>query len=184
MFPSTIDGYTVTTIGWDVFGKIHVGGFADDNWITKVTIPATVTAFENDVFGKANLSECIFENRDNITYLMDRTFRTTDWERMDALSNGGLCIVGTVVAGIYADGDVVIPDGVTMISGRPFQDTGYGEGLTSITIPASVTYIGGNAQDFFDVGDHSVEGVVIKCYAGSYAETFAKDNNYAYQIIE
>ena len=178
VFPSTIHGYTVISIGWDVLSKIHKGGFEDDCWVTKVTIPATVESFENDIFRVPKiLDTVIFEDESKITYIMDRCFRGTKWEENRAYDNDGFCMVNNIVCAIYTDGDVVIPDGATMITGRPFEDTEYGPDVTSITIPSSVKIIGDKLMN--DVNPDAV----IKCEAGSEAEAYAKKNGFKYEII-
>ena len=66
--------------------------------------------------------------------------------------------------------DVVIPDSVTEIGDYAFSMC---SGLKSITIPKSVTQIGGSA--FSDA--------VIWGYAGSYAETWAREHSHAFQRL-
>ena len=177
VLPSTIHGYTVVGIGWDVFGKIHEGGLSDDNWLTKVTIPGTVEFFENDVFRDAmGCTEIIFEDESKITRIDDLCFRKTPWEKDKAFGNDGICMVNGIVTGIYLGGDVVIPDGAKAISGRPFVNTDCGGDVTSITIPASVTSV---SKLMNDVN----ENAVIKCTAGSAAEDYAKAKGLKYEII-
>lgn len=62
---------------------------------------------------------------------------------------------------------VIIPDGVTSIGSSSFA---YCAKLKSITIPASVTSI--SVEAFW-----AVQGLTIYGAAGSYAETFVKENN-------
>ena len=176
VLPSEVDGYTVEGIGWDVFGKIHSGGLSDDNWLEKVTFPGTVEFFENSVFREAHgCKEIIFENEANIKYLDNAAFRETVWEEQRAAETG-FSVVNGIITGIYDSGDVVIPDGITAISGRPFQTTGYAAYVTSVTIPNSVTYI---KELFYDVD----ENAIVKCQAGSYAEQWCIENSVKYEII-
>ena len=92
--------------------------------------------------------------------------------------------------------DVQIPYGVTTIGNRAFSDCVQIENvvlpgtvkkigdaafyvcdsLNSITIPASVTEIGKNLA-------HSYSGVSIFGYTGSTAESYAKENNYAFYSL-
>ncbi len=174
--PSTINGYTVVGIGWDVFGRIHDGGLADDNWLEKVTIPGTVEFFENDVFRDAyGCTTIIFEDESKITRIDDRAFRNTPWEK-DNAAETGVSMVNGIVTGIYDYGDVVIPEGAVAISGRPFQDAGDGSSVTSITIPSTVKVIS-------KLMESVNPDAVIKCEFGSYAEQYAKDNGIKYEYI-
>ncbi|MBP0970456.1 MAG: leucine-rich repeat protein, partial [Oscillospiraceae bacterium] len=68
---------------------------------------------------------------------------------------------------------VTIPDGVTLINQCAFSGC---TGLTSITIPESVTSISQSA--FEDCNDLTIRG-----YAGSFAESFAKENNIPFQAL-
>lgn len=65
---------------------------------------------------------------------------------------------------------IVLPERVACIEAWAFQDC---TGLTSIAIPSSVTSIDKLA---FLRCDH----VVIHAPAGSYAETYAKENNFPF----
>ena len=69
--------------------------------------------------------------------------------------------------------DVQIPYGVTTIGNYAFSVC---DSLNSITIPASVTEIGKSLA-------HSYSGVSIFGYTGSTAESYAKENNYAFYSL-
>ena len=69
--------------------------------------------------------------------------------------------------------DVQIPYGVTTIGNNAFSVC---DSLNSITIPASVTEIGKSLA-------HSYSGVSIFGYTGSTAESYAKENNYAFYSL-
>ena len=171
VLPDTIHGYKVVAIGWDVFGKIHVGGLADSNWLQKVTIPATVEYFQDNVFRTAYAcTEIIFEDESNIKYIADSAFRVAPWEKARAMENDGFSVVNGIVTGIWTLGDVVIPDGVRAISGGPFAGTSFGPDVDSITIPDSVVEIR-NLMESVN------EDAVIICSRNSYAAKYAEENN-------
>ena len=69
---------------------------------------------------------------------------------------------------------ITIPNNVTSIGKYAFGEC---SNLTSITIPNSVTSIEENV--FKDC-----ENVVIYCYANSYAQQYAVDNNISYQLLK
>lgn len=70
--------------------------------------------------------------------------------------------------------EINLPKGLTNIEKGVFSDC---YSLTSVTIPQSVTNI---ALDAFE----GCNGLTIYCYAGSYAETYAKENNIPYKLID
>ena len=70
-------------------------------------------------------------------------------------------------------GSIAIPDGVTAIGDRAFISC---TSLTSVIIPESVTSVGSYAF-------YGCEDITIKGIAGSYAETYAKENGIAFEEI-
>ena len=78
--------------------------------------------------------------------------------------------------------DVVLNDGLTTIESHAFMhqnsETTIYTPLNSITIPSSVTTI---AEDAFDFQRATV---AIKCYSGSAARTFARNNSFRYILLD
>lgn len=70
--------------------------------------------------------------------------------------------------------DVMIPQGVKKIAGGAFSNCKY---VDSVIVPDSVTEI--EKYAFSKCSDQ----LVIKCHAGSYAKTYAKENNIPFEII-
>ncbi len=71
----------------------------------------------------------------------------------------------------------IIGDSVTGIGNYAFFDFRY---LESITIPESVTSIGDRALDNMGYGIHDV---TVYCYEGSYAHTYAVNNEFSLELI-
>ena len=68
--------------------------------------------------------------------------------------------------------EVIVPDGATIIGERAFA----GSSLKAITIPMSVTQI---AEDAFD----GCEGMTISGYMGSYAQAYAGEHGFAFNLL-
>ena len=86
------------------------------------------------------------------------------------IPNGVTSIGGSVFSGCTKLTSITISNRVTSIGGRTFQNC---TSLASITIPNSVTFFGGNAF----VG---CTNLTIYCEQGSYAETYAKENDISF----
>lgn len=117
-------------------GVTYIGAWAlVDTNITSLNIPGNVKTIGNGSFS---------DNR----YLANLTL------------NSGLDVIGVYAFGGCRIGSVVIPDGVTLIGKRAFSDCVRDDyvngewvdvGLTSITIPASVTHIWEEAFAYCDL---------------------------------
>ena len=74
--------------------------------------------------------------------------------------------------------EVTIHEGVASIGSNAFS---YCNNLSVITIPASVTSIGSASSSYAPTIPKTA---VIRGYAGSYAETYASENGYTFEVIE
>lgn len=105
--------------------------------LTKIEIPESVAEIEEFAFSDCiNLAEISLpENVDIDDYALDNTAWIENRSK-PLIINGKLILWDT------AEGDVVIPDGVTRICGGAFFNC---KEMTSVTIPESVKEIGGSA---------------------------------------
>ncbi len=128
--PSSVDGYTVTTVAMSAFEECY--------YLTKVIIPNTVTNIEAYAFkNSSHLSQIDIPN--SVVSIGEESFWGTPWyEQKD---NGPVyagkvfyCYKGTM----SPNTNFVFIDGVTGIAEGAFERS---EGLCSITIPNSVKCI-------------------------------------------
>ncbi len=155
--PSILDGYTVTSIG--------MGAIDGCSSLTNIDIPDSVTSIGNLAFSSCTSLTSI-DIPDGVTSIGGSAF-------MGCYSLAHVNIPDSVTSiGEYAFlgceslERIKIPNGVTQIPPFAF----YGSSLTSITIPESVTSIG-------QVALFGSYALTIYGAAGSYAETYAEQND-------
>lgn len=103
--------------------------------ITNITIPASVTRIGNSAFGNA----LIGSGFSSVTY----TGELKDWCAIKGLESLMVYTASDktlTIGGKKITGDLVIPDGVTRIEDYAFYH--YFNGLTSLTLPSTLEYIG------------------------------------------
>lgn len=137
---------SVTTLGHSVFQSCKklekvklsknlqtIGYLCFDNCpsLKSITIPASVTSIDTDAFrGCDSLTEVIYEG--TLEQWLKIQFKSP-------MSNPCYYARKLICNGKEVSGDIVIPDSITTLSGYTFISC---DGITSITIPASVTSIG------------------------------------------
>ena len=203
--PSKIDGYSVTSIGKDAFEdctsltsvtipnsvtRIGLCAFFKCTSLTGVTIPNSVTEIEGSAFAECtSLSTIILP--DSIQSIGPQVFYNTkymhdqnNWkdyvlyvsnhliESTKDINSYYVVKAGTksIAYGAFFDNSslksIILPDSLECIGDYSFGYTG----IKQITIPKSVKKIGTNAFD-------GIDGLTIKGFKDSYAETFARKNN-------
>jgi hypothetical protein len=162
--------------------------FSDGEWGNKelenIVIPDTITTISDKSFYNCTslISAVIPES---VTSIGDEAFFGCCSLTNIIIPAGVKNIGNAVFFGCESLTSVVIPDGVTSIGDSAFADCFR---LTSIVIPASVTSI---ADDVFEwIGDWDYENdedeeciLTIKGYAGSCAESYAKEHGMLFEEI-
>lgn len=192
------DGLESITIPYGVTW-IDVSAFSNCNDLISVTIADSVVHFSYDVFsGCSNLknvklsnsmagiyegafSNCTSLERITIpcsvTYLYDSAFESCTSLKNITIPNGVYGIGGGAFFNCTGLTSVSIPESVTRIGIGAFDCC---TSLTSITIPASVTEIGLEAFGYYNgkYGTERIPDFTIYGYAGTAAETYAKENEF------
>jgi len=156
------NGLTSVTIGNSVT-SIGNMAFYNCTGLTSITIPDSVTSIGNRAFYNCTGLTRINVDENNEYYSNDEYEVLYDKDKTILLQYP----IGTTRS------SYVIPDSVTSIGDYAFY---YCTSLTSVTIPDSVTSIGGYAF-------YNCKSLTIKCYEGSYAETYAKNNSIPVKYI-
>ena len=143
-------------------GAISIGSYAFMNCesLVSITIPGSVSKIGWDAFnGCTNLTSIAILG--SVTEIADGTF----WD-CESLTS------------------ITIPNSVTSIGDYAF---GGCTSLKSITIPDSVKNIGEHAFGYnynYDNGYKKIDNFKIFCYSGTAGEKYAKDNGFAYELLD
>ncbi len=167
--PSTLDGYTVTSIGEEAFeycesltsvtipdSVTSIGDYAFPgcDGLTSVTIPDSVTSIGYAAFRWCDSLTRItvdennknYSSQDGVLFNKEKTeliqYPIGNERTSYNIPNGVTSIGDYAFADCYSLTNVTIPDGVTSIGYGAFEDC---ESLISITIPDSVMSIGSDA---------------------------------------
>ncbi|MDR0983450.1 MAG: leucine-rich repeat protein [Ruminococcus sp.] len=159
--------------------------FFDSFELEKVTIPESVVLIGDYAFNYCeSLTEINVSENNQYYTSTDGVLFDKDLTELIVCPAGksGVYAIPAGVTSIYKSAfescdfltDITIPNSVTSIGYYAFCDS---EKLTKVTIPSSVTEIGSNA--FL-----SCRNVTVYGYTGSYAETYAEENDIPFAEIE
>ncbi len=156
VIPSSLGGYTVTSIGSYAFDNcqkltnvtipngvtsISNGAFRDCRGLTNVTIPDSVTSIGDRAFAYCSCLTSV-TIPDGVTRIGNFTFYNCQKMTNVTIPNGVTSIGEDAFWGCSSLTSVTIPDGVTRIRDAAFSGC---SGLTRVTIPDSVTSIESSA---------------------------------------
>ena len=150
----------------DSVTSIGGGAFSSCRALTNIDIPDSVTSIGASAFNGCTSLTSI-EIPDGVTSIGDHAFMgCTSLTSID-ISDSVTSIGDSAFEGCTSMTSMDIPDSVTSIGWLAFYDC---TSLTSVFIPESVAYIASNAFS-------NCENVTIYGAAGSYAETYAEQND-------
>lgn len=134
--PSTIDGYTVVTIG-NTKNGYDDGAFEECSGLTGITIPNTVTTIGYRAFYNCTGIKSL-TLPDSITSIQGGAFANCIGLKNVTLSENLVSIGSNAFQGCSGFNTIVIPDSVTTIGSSAFQGC---SGITSLTLSKNLTKI-------------------------------------------
>ena len=167
-------------------GTIGIAGCAFEyrQSLTSITMPDSVSVINSYAFSECtNLTTITIP--DNVKEIGASAFENTQWYNNQP---DGVVYAGKVAYAYKCDmpenTSITLKDGTIGIVDYAFEHC---EFLASITIPDSVEYIGEYAVGFiFDEDEweyKAIDGFKVYGYTGSEAETYAKENGFAFEDI-
>ncbi len=124
----------ITGIGEQIFGS-------SNGYVNEVHIPDGVSMIGKEAFYRCESMD-ILTLPESVEQVGDNAFADTPWLKEQLADSPLLILNNILIDGTTAEGDVVIPDGVTAILANAFH---MNKKLTSVTIPETVTRIGASA---------------------------------------
>lgn len=184
VIPDSIDGHTVTSIGENAFKSSNA---------VSITIPETVTAIKNRAFDKCGELTSI-TLPDSVKTIGIGAFSQCKNLTSVTLPEGIESIDQRIFTSCKKLTDITIPDSVKTIGDFSFSDC---SSLASITIPDQVESIGKQAfksctslvsvvipESVVSISKDAFKGcdnLTVTVTEGSYAETFCKENEIAFE---
>ncbi len=133
VIPNEIDGVPVT--------RIAEGAFSSCTSLTNVVLPEGLTSVGSGAFYGCTALESV-TIPESLTSIGEHAFYDTAWLAGLQEAGGPVIAEHILFDGGDAEGDLVIPDGITAIAGSAFSGCG---GLTSIKLPEGLISIGNYA---------------------------------------
>ena len=166
-------------------GVTSIGGsaFSGCSGLTSISIPEGVTSIGGGAFSecsglttiKVDSNNKKYDSRNNCNAIIDKETNTLIAGCKNTIIPEGVTSIGNYAFSRCSDlTSISIPEGVTSIGDCAFFNC---SGLTSISIPEGVTSIG---EDAFSLCDN----LTIYGTAGSYVETYAKEESIPFVIIQ
>ncbi|MBQ2742299.1 MAG: leucine-rich repeat protein, partial [Oscillospiraceae bacterium] len=157
----------------DSVTSIGIGALEGCESLASITIPDEVTSIDvRAFFGCKSLTSIAIP--DGVTSIGGGTFMWCSSLTSVTIPDSVTSIAESAFFGCRSLTSITIPDSVTSIGDDAF---GYCRSLTSVTIPDSVTSIGNYAF-------YNCTNLVIYGFAGSYAQSYAKTNDIAFELIQ
>ena len=154
LVPAEIDGKKVTTIGADAF--------SDCEFLQSVILPEGITSIKESAFSDCESLRSVVLPK-GITNIGNYVFAYSGLRNI--VLPEGIINIGSGAFSNTSLKSIILPEGITYIRAETFNEC---FSLTSITIPKSVTRIGGNAfsydREFVDIDQVDIY------YRGSEAE--------------
>ena len=168
--------------------------------LASVTIKNGVKTLDSRVFANTAIKEIVIP--DSVTHIGIATFLDCKMLEKVTLSNNITEITNYTFGRCYALKGIVIPEGVKVIGAFAFT---FDKSLESVTLPKSLTdiklasfnrceslkelIIPENVVNFGDdgIGGNNVpfdDTILLKCYPGTAAEKYAKENGLNYKLID
>ena len=155
--------------------EINYRAFKGCTGLTEITIPKTITAGGEEAFANTSIKKAIIENgAKKVPYDLFRGCATLE---SVSIPHTVTYIGSYAFYGCQALKNIELPMGLATISDYAFYSTG----ITEITIPKNVDSIGTKAIGYNK--DGKVSGFVIKGYADTRAEKYAKDKDFKFVTL-
>lgn len=135
-----------------------------------VVLPDTITRIEEGTFSECTFTEITLPS--NLTYLGNAVFSCNPYLTQVSIPAGVTTILGNTFYSCDSLTSVILPNTVRVIKGYAFRDC---VNLEKVYIPQSVTVIDTYAFD------DSNPDVTIICEKGSIAESFAREEGFAFE---